>query len=572
MKVSKAVLFLAAAMQPFTAGAFQTLTPLRITSPIARLRMSTVESAEGLGFDERFGFQTDVPIYRNLDYSELREHEMRNGEGKVASNGAFYTDTGKYTGRSPNDKYTVKQPPSEENLWWGKVNADISPDVWKDLYKNSIDYINSTPKQLYVFDGYCGASKASRKKVRMITEFAWHSHFVRNMFIRPESDEEIKDFEPDFTIINTCKTTNPKWKDHGLNSDGYVAFNLEEKCAIIGGPMYGGEMKKGIFGLMNYLLPLDGIMTMHCSANKGKDGSTALFFGLSGTGKTTLSADPDRWLLGDDEHGWDKDGIFNFEGGCYAKTIDLTEENEPEIYRAIKENAIMENVWIEDDGTPDYFNVQKTENGRVSYPLFHIPNHEPSGSGTHPKDCLFLTCDSFGVLPPIARLTPTQAMYHFLSGFTSKVAGTERGIVEPVPTFSPCFGAAFLTLHPTVYADLFKEKLEEHGTQVYLVNTGWSGGSYGVGSRMSIKATRACVSAILDGSVEDAEFVVDPVFGFEVPKALPGVPSEVLNPRDSWEDKEAFDEQAARLAEMFKENFKKYTGPGFTDFTAGGPL
>mmetsp|Transcript_17183 Transcript_17183/g.22656 ORF Transcript_17183/g.22656 Transcript_17183/m.22656 type:complete len:572 (+) Transcript_17183:81-1796(+) len=571
MKFTKAVLMLAAAMQPV--DAFQNLPSFKVASPISRLKMSTVESARGLGLDKQFGITTDIPMYRNCDYSELREWEIKNGEGIVTSTGAFHVDTGKYTGRSPNDKYTVKQKPSEDNLWWGKINVPINTEVWKDLKKNSIDYLNSDkPKQLYVFDGYCGSSEKSKKKIRFITEFAWHNHFVRNMFIRPVDDDEIKDFEPDFTLINTCKTTNPKWEEHGLTSEAYVAFNLEEKCAIVGGAMYGGEMKKGIFGLMNYLLPLDGTMTMHCAANKGKDGNTALFFGLSGTGKTTLSADPERWLLGDDEHGWDEDGIFNFEGGCYAKTIDLTEENEPEIYRAIKEGALMENVWIEEDGTPDYFNTAKTENGRVSYPLYHIPNHEPTASGTHPKDCLFLTCDSFGVLPPVARLNSEQAMYHFLSGYTSKVAGTERGIIEPVPNFSPCFGAAFLTLHPTVYADLFKEKLETHGTNVYLVNTGWTGGAYGTGSRMSIKATRAIVSAILDGSIDDAEYMMDPNFGFEIPKSLPGVPEGVLNPRDSWEDKDAYDAQAEKLAGMFKENFKKYTGPGFTDFTKGGPL
>jgi ATP-dependent phosphoenolpyruvate carboxykinase len=524
-----------------------------------------------MGLDKKWGLTSAAPIYRNLNYDELQEHELRYKEGGIASNGAFFTDTGKFTGRSPNDKYTVKQSPSESNVWWGKVNLPITPSVWKDLYSNSMERLNSKASRLYVFDGYCGANPKSRRKVRFITELAWHSHFVRNMFIRPESDAEIQDFEPDFTIINTL-TSYSKWKEAGLNSDAYVAFNLEEKCAVIGGPLYGGEMKKGIFSLMNYLLPLEGIMSMHCSANKGKDGSTALFFGLSGTGKTTLSADPNRFLIGDDEHGWDDDGIFNFEGGCYAKTDKLKEENEPEIFRAIRKDALLENVWINEDGTPDYFNIEKTENGRVSYPLYHIANHEPTAMGTHPKDCLFLTCDSFGVLPPIARLNNDQAMYHFLSGFTSKVAGTERGIVEPQPTFSPCFGSAFLTLHPTVYADIFKQRLEKYGTQVYLVNTGWSGGAYGVGSRMSIKITRSCVSAILDGSAAKAEWVVDPVFGFEVPKELSNIPKEVLIARESWADKEAYDAQAKKLSGMFKENFKKYVQPGKTDYTVGGPI
>jgi len=571
MKWAKAAILIAAAMQPLETSAFRINSPVRIAAPKGGLRMSTMETFQSLGAEAKYGITTDIPIYRNLDYDELREHELRNGEGKIASNGCFYTDTAPWTGRSPAANVKTKQAPSADNMWWDS-NQAISPEVWADLKKNSIDYINSgKPKQYYVFDGWCGTNPKSQKRIRVYTEWAWHSHFVRNMFVRPASDEEIANFEPDFTIINTCLTKNPKWEEHGLKTEDYVAFNIEERLAIIGGPQYGGEMKKGMFGIMNYLLPLDGIMTMHCSANKGHDGNTALFFGLSGTGKTTLSADPDRLLLGDDEHGWDEDGIFNFEGGCYAKTIDLTEENEPEIYRAIKKDALMENVWIDENGTPDYFNPSKTENGRVSYPLHHIPNHEPTGAGTHPKDCLFLTCDSFGVLPPIARLNNDQAMYHFLSGFTSKVAGTERGIVEPVPTFSPCFGGPFLTLHPTVYADLFKQKLEQHGTKVYLVNTGWTGGSYGTGSRMSIKATRACVSSILDGSTDDAEWEVDPVFGFEVPKALAGIPSEVLHPRESWEDKDAYDAQAVKLAGMFKDNFKKYTGPGFTDYTMGGP-
>lgn len=551
------------------AAAFKANTPLRPIAASSALRMSTVETASVLGLG-KLGLTTSVPIYRNLDYSELREHELRNGEGKIASNGAFYTFTGKETGRSPNDKYTTKQEPSASNVWWG-ANKSISPEVWAELKANSLAHVNSKPKQLYIFDGYCGSSKKSQKRVRFITEYAWHSHFVRNMFIRPANDEEIKNFEPDFTILNTCNTKNPKWKEQGLNSDGYVAFNLEEKLAIVGNRFYGGEMKKGIFGLMNYLLPLDGIMTMHCSANKGKDGNTALFFGLSGTGKTTLSTDPERKLIGDDEHGWDDDGIFNFEGGCYAKTEKLSEKKEPDVFRAIKQDALMENVYIKEDGTPDYFNVEITENGRVSYPLYHIPNHEPTAAGTHPKDCLFLTCDSFGVLPPIARLNPDQAMYHFLSGFTSRVAGTEVGIVEPQPTFSPCFGGPFLSLDPTVYADLLKQKLQKHGTKVYLVNTGWVGGAYGVGERMDITATRGIVNSILNGAVDKADWAVDPVFGFEIPKSLPGIDSKVLNPREAWSDKDAYDAQRLKLAGMFKKNFTKYVKPGFTDYTTGGP-
>lgn len=330
-------------------------------------------------------------------------------------------------------------------------------------------------------------------------------------------------------------------------------------------------MKKGIFSMMNYWLPLEGVMPMHCSANVGKKGDSALFFGLSGTGKTTLSADPQRYLIGDDEHGWDDDGIFNFEGGCYAKTINLTEDTEPEIYRAIKRDAMLENVMVSDDNKPDYFDVSKTQNGRVSYPLFHIDNHQPDSMGGHPDNVIFLTCDAFGVLPPVSRLSAGQAMYHFLSGYTAKVAGTERGVTEPEATFSACFGAAFLTLHPTKYADLLQKKLETHGSTAYLVNTGWTGGAYGTGERMSIKATRACIDAILDGSIADATFATDPVFGFEVPEALPGVSSAVLKPRSAWSDVEAYDAAAKKLAGMFADNFTKYTGPGVTDYSSHGP-
>ena len=373
-------------------------------------------------------------------------------------------DTGKFTGRSPKDKWIVKQAPSEENLWWGSVNQPMKGEVFEELYKKCVAHYNGLDKA-YVFDGYCGANPASRKKVRFLTEQAWQQHFVTNMFIRPESKGEIEGFAPDFTIINACQVVDEDWKKHGLNSEVFVAFNIEKKVAIIGGTHYGGEMKKGIFSMMNYWLPLEGIMPMHCSANKGKKGDTALFFGLSGTGKTTLSADPARYLIGDDEHGWDDHGVFNFEGGCYAKTINLSEENEPDIYRAIKRDAMLENCFIDPKTKiPDYYNTTKTENGRVSYPLHHIANFEPTSMGGHPDKVIFLTCDAFGVLPPVAKLSPGQAMYHFLSGYTAKVAGTERGITEPQATFSACFGAAFLTLHPTKYADLLQKKLETHGT------------------------------------------------------------------------------------------------------------
>lgn len=412
----------------------------------------------------------------------------------------------------------------------------------------------------------------SLSQVRFISEIPWQHHFVSNMFIRPQSPEELVGFEPDFTIINAAAVSNADWKEDGLNSEVFVSFNVEEKLAIIGGTYYGGEMKKGIFSMMNYWLPLEGIMSMHCSANVGKNGDTTLYFGLSGTGKTTLSTDPDRQLIGDDEHGWDDQGVFNFEGGCYAKTVDLSEETEPEIFRSIRRDALLENVMVDPDTkVVDFHDKSKTENGRVSYPINHIPNFKANSMGGHPNNVFFLTCDAFGVLPPISKLTPEQAMYHFLSGYTAKVAGTELGISEPQATFSACFGAAFLMLHPTKYADLLKKKLQEHGTQVYLVNTGWSGGAYGVGKRMSIRSTRACINSVLDGSIATAPMRTDARFGFQVPLALPGVPTEVLNPVDVWSDKQAFESTADKLAGMFKDNFKKFVQPGMTDYTTFGP-
>jgi phosphoenolpyruvate carboxykinase (ATP) len=391
------------------------------------------------------------------------------------------------------------------------------------------------------------------------------------MFIRP-TDSALKEFAPQFTVYNACSLANEKWEQHGLNSEVFIVFNIEENVAIIGGTWYGGEMKKGIFTMMNYWLPLQGILSMHCSANVGSKGDVALFFGLSGTGKTTLSTDPERKLIGDDEHGWDEDGIFNFEGGCYAKTINLSAENEPEIYKAIQRNALLENVVADDDGVIDFDSAAKTENTRVSYPIEHIVNHDPSLKGGHPKNIIFLTCDAFGVLPPVSRLTKEQAMYYFLSGYTAKVAGTERGVTEPQATFSACFGEAFLPLHPTVYARLLGEKMEKHNVNAYLVNTGWVGGGYGVGSRMSIKATRACINAILDGSINDVEFDQTRWFCLSIPKSLPGVDTQLLNPRNVWADKEKFDNTANKLAGMFIQNFKKYlTDNDDFDYTQAGP-
>lgn len=516
---------------------------------------------------------SSATVYRNLSYEDVAEHEKNNNEGYVVENGdakgTFAVDTGKFTGRSPKDKFIVKQAPSDKNFWWGEINQPTTEEVFDELYEKVTTHYNSAEK-MYVFDGFCGANPASRKKVRIVTELAWQHHFVKNMFIRPTTKEEVENFEPDFTVINACKVTNEDYKRQGLNSEVFIAFNVEKNVACIGGTWYGGEMKKGIFSMMNYWLPLQDIMAMHCSANKGKNGDTALFFGLSGTGKTTLSADPNRYLIGDDEHGWDDNGIFNMEGGCYAKTIDLTSKTEPEIYAAIKPNALLENVTMK-DGQPDYFDVSKTPNGRVSYPIEHIENFDKSQMGGHPENIIFLTCDAYGVLPPVSKLSPEAAMYHFLSGYTAKVAGTERGIDEPQATFSTCFGAAFMTLHPTVYADLLQKKIETHGSNVYLVNTGWSGGAYGTGERMSIKNTRACIDAILDGSIQKSEFVDEGHFGLSIPKTLADIPPSVLNPRDSWDNKEAYDATAQKLANLFKENFKQYVSADHTDFTKYGP-
>lgn len=515
------------------------------------------------------GLKSVGKVYRNLSYEELFSHENDNAEGKVSANGTMMVDTGKFTGRSPKDKYFVKQSPSQENIAWGNINKPVSAEIFDELYADVIDYLSG--KDVYVTDGYCGANPDTRKDVRFITEIAWQSHFVKNMFIRPDA-ADLPNFAPGFRVYNAAGMTNPKWQEHGLNSEVFVVFNVEKNIAIIGGTWYGGEMKKGIFTMMNYWLPLENILSMHCSANVGKDGDVCLFFGLSGTGKTTLSTDAARKLIGDDEHGWDADGIFNFEGGCYAKTIDLSADSEPEIFGAIKCNALLENVVADDAGNIDYTDGSKTENTRVSYPIEHIDNHEPTLKAGQPQNIIFLTCDAFGVLPPVSKLSKEEAMYYFLSGYTAKVAGTERGITEPQATFSACFGEAFLPLHPTAYAKLLGEKMEKHGVNAYLVNTGWAGGGYGVGKRMSIKATRACINAILDGSINNVEFERTRFFKLNIPKELSGVETSLLNPRNAWPDKDSFDQTANKLAGMFVNNFKKYiTDNDDFDFTQAGP-
>ncbi len=518
---------------------------------------------------DSLGLENVGTVYRNLEVDTLIQHAVENEGAKISSTGALMIDTGIFTGRSPKDKFFVNQDPSNKYIAWGDINRKVSKDVYEDLYVTSKKQLSN--KDLYVTDVYCGASLDSRKSVRFITEVAWQANFIQNMFIVPDK-KDLEDFKPDFTIYNACKTVDMAYASHKLHSEVYVVFNVEENTALIGGTWYAGEMKKGVFSMMNYWLPLEGKLSMHCSANIGKDGDTALFFGLSGTGKTTLSTDPNRSLIGDDEHGWDDTGIFNFEGGCYAKVINLDSESEPEIFGAIKKGAILENVVSDENGVVDYKDNSKTENTRVSYPIEHIENHTPDLKGSHPTNIIFLCADAFGVLPPVAKLSKKQAMYYFLSGYTAKVAGTERGITEPVATFSSCFGEAFLPLNPTVYASLLGEKIDKHNVNVYLVNTGWTGGPYGVGSRMSIKNTRACINGILDGSINNSNFETLPIFNLQIPKTLQGVDTKVLNPRNTWEDKDSYDETSEKLAGMYINNFKKYlTLESDYDFTAAGP-
>ncbi|MBB5020716.1 phosphoenolpyruvate carboxykinase (ATP) [Desulfurispira natronophila] len=518
---------------------------------------------------DSLGLKSVGKIFHNLSYEELHNHEIRNNEGKVSSNGTMMVDTGKFTGRSPKDKYFVKQDPSAQHIAWGNINKPVSAEVFDELYTLVTDHLSG--KDVYVTDGFVGSNEKTRRNIRVISEISWQSHFCKNMFIRP-TESELASFKPEFTIYNACKVVNSKWQEHGMNSDVFVIFNIEKNIAIIGGTWYGGEMKKGVFTMMNYWLPLENILSMHCSANVGSTGDVCLFFGLSGTGKTTLSTDARRKLIGDDEHGWDDDGIFNFEGGCYAKTINLDPDSEPEIYNAIKRDALLENVVYDEDGVVNYEDSSKTENTRVSYPIFHIDNYEPTLKGGHPNNIIFLTCDAFGVLPPVSKLTREQAMYYFLSGYTAKVAGTERGVTEPQATFSACFGEAFLPLHPTAYAKLLGQKMQKHEVNAYLVNTGWTGGGYGVGKRMSIKATRACINAILDGKINEGSFEVMNVFGLHMPKQIEGVDDNILNPRNVWDDKDAYDATTRKLAQMFIDNYRKYISQDTSyDFSQAGP-
>jgi phosphoenolpyruvate carboxykinase (ATP) len=505
-------------------------------------------------------------VHRNLHSGVLVEHSIRRGESMLADNGALVAYTGKYTGRSPKDKFTVKDPVTAELVNWGDVNQAFDPEKFDALYERVVASLQG--KELFVQDLFAGADSKYRLPVRVINEYAWHNLFVRALFVRPTA-EELKTHRPEFTIVSAPEFQGDPQRD-GTRSEAFVIVNFTRKIILIGGTKYAGEMKKSIFGIMNFLLPQNNVFPMHCSANVGKNGATALFFGLSGTGKTTLSADPERLLIGDDEHGWSATGIFNFEGGCYAKCIKLSKESEPQIWNAIRFGSVLENVTLDKEThVPDYNDDSRTENTRCAYPVDYIEGAVIPGIGGHPKNVIFLTADAFGVLPPISKLSTDQAMYHFLSGYTAKVAGTEAGVKEPQPNFSTCFGSPFMPLRPKVYAEMLGRRMQEHGTQCWLVNTGWFGGPYGTGSRMKLPYTRAMVNAAIEGTLEKAEFETDPAFGLTVPKAVPGVPTEFLRARDAWKDKAAYDKSAADLSARFAKNFEKFDVPA--NIRAAGP-
>jgi len=515
-----------------------------------------------------YGINDVTEILYNPDYNTLFAEETKPGldkleRGFITKSGAISVDTGIFTGRSPKDKYVVLDEKTKDTVWWKSDKARVSDnkpitqEIWQHCKNLSAKQLSG--KRLFVVDCFSGANVNTRIRVRFIMEVAWQAHFVKNMFIRP-SEKELVDFIPDFVVLNASKTTNPDWKKQGLNSETYVMYNLTESMAVIGGTWYGGEMKKGIFSVMNYYLPLRGIASMHCSANVGKNGDVAIFFGLSGTGKTTLSTDPDRALIGDDEHGWDDEGIFNFEGGCYAKCIKLSRENEPDIYNAIRRDAMLENLVVLSDGTIDFNSDAKTENTRVSYPIYHINNIvRPVSKAGHAKKVIFLTADTFGVLPPVSRLTEEQCKYYFLSGYTAKVAGTERGIIEPVPSFSACFGAAFLMVDPIIYANKLTGKMKMHSAEAWLVNTGWINGPYGTGHRIDLPSTRHIINAILNDSLNETEFVNLPVFNLSIPKSIRGVDDKILDPANGWESRTKWNIAATDLALKFINNFTKFT-------------
>jgi len=521
-----------------------------------------------LGYLKQLGIVNLKNEYRNLPPAKLVEMAVARGEGILAANGALSMKTGKYTGRSPGDRFIVDSPAVHDTIDWGPVNQSMSEADFSHLFVRVTAYLQE--RDVFVFDGFCGADPQYRMPITVVNEFAWQNLFVHQLFVRP-SAAELAEHEPQFTVICAPGFKAVPGIDN-TKSEAFIVLNFDKRIVLIGGSSYAGEMKKSVFTAMNYLLPAEGICPMHCSANIGADGKSAIFFGLSGTGKTTLSADPERSLIGDDEHGWTDSGVFNFEGGCYAKCINLSQEYEPQIWNAIRFGSVLENVVVDPDSRQtDYNSDAITENTRVAYPVDFIPNAVIPGVGGHPQTVIFLTADAFGVLPPISRLTPEQAMYHYLSGYTSKLAGTERGITEPQATFSTGFGGPFLPRFPLVYAELLRDKIEQFGAQVYLVNTGWTGGPYGVGKRMNLKFTRAMVSAALNGGFADVEFTPDPIFQVAIPQSCPGVPAEVLNPVNTWADKADYAAQAKKLAGLFKKNFDKFAA--MTDAVkAAGPV
>ena len=512
---------------------------------------------------EQLGILNPKAVYRNLEPAQLVEHALRRGEGQLSNTGALCVRTGKYTGRSPNDKFIVDSEGVHDDIAWGKINVPTTQAVFDALYEKMVAYLQN--REIFVFDGFAGADSRHTKAFRIVNELASQNLFIHQLLLRPTA-EQLADYKADFTIICVPGFKCDPQRDH-THSEAAIMIDYEKKLVLIAGSQYAGEIKKSVFSVMNYLMPKEGVFPMHCSANIGKDGDSAIFFGLSGTGKTTLSADPNRKLIGDDEHGWADESVFNFEGGCYAKCIDLTEESEPEIYRAIRFGALVENVIVDPETRrPDYADSSLTENTRVGYPVDYIPNAAIPGIGGTPKTVIFLTADAYGVLPPISRLDEKQAMYYFVSGFTSKLAGTERGITSPVPTFSTCFGAPFMPLDPSVYAKMLAEKVAKSGAKVYLVNTGWNG----TGKRMKLSYTRAMVTAALNGELEKAEFVTDPYFGVAVPTSCPNVPEELMIPANTWKDKAAYEAKAKELARSFVENFKKYTRMS-AEVVAAGP-
>ena len=518
---------------------------------------------------EKYGLK-NVSVNWNLSPETLQQITVEKGMGQETSNGTLAVNTGKFTGRSPQDRFLVEDEYTKDKVWWGKVNKPISPENFKKLYDEVANYLSG--KEIYARDGYVCANPEYQTNVRTITEYPWSNLFVNNMFLR-FSEDQLDNFEEDWLVLCApgYEAKNPE--EYGIRQGNFSIINFTDKVALIGGSAYTGEMKKGIFTALNLILPIErNVLPMHCSANVGEDDDTSIFFGLSGTGKTTLSADPNRKLIGDDEHGWTADNdIFNFEGGCYAKVIDLTEEKEPDIFRAIKPGALLENVII-NNGEVDFEDCSITQNTRVSYPIHHIDNIQVPSHAGNPKNIFFLTCDAFGVLPPVSKLTPGQAAYHFISGYTAKVAGTEAGITEPVPSFSACFGSPFMPLHPTVYAEMLSKKMQEAGVNVWLVNTGWSGGPYGVGSRIKLKYTRAMITAILNGELENVDFEQHPIFGLYMPKYCPNVPTEMLDPMNTWLQKGAYISKAIGLAHSFHLNFEKFAEKASKQIIEGGPL